>query len=156
MGEIDHVARNDLGDVIDAAQVQDCRLELRKQRGSGDVWMVTRGPLATLAHPLLPAAGVENARRLQEKDARIGLRSRRRYADWPRLRADEHVLVAFRARGNDLEYVFLLGDGRPFGGGGGGLPTTRRATALERVQMWLSGRRGSRVEIARHTGTDEP
>lgn len=147
MGEFDHVVRNDLDDVIDSAQVQDCRLELRKQRDSGDVWIVTRGPLGMLAHRLLPAAGLENAKRLRENDARIGARSRRRYADWPRLRVDDHVLVAFRARGNDLEYAFLLGDGRPFGGGGGRLPTTRRATAFERARMWLSGRRGGAVQV---------
>jgi hypothetical protein len=155
VNENDPVAREGLGDVIDAAQVQDCRLELRKQRGSGDVWMVTHGPLGTLAHPLMRAAGHANARSLEAHDPHIGVRSAGRYADWPRLRADEHVLVAFRARGNELEYAFLLGDGRPFGGGGGGLPTARRATALERARIWLSGRRASRVEIARYTGADE-
>lgn len=146
---------NDLGDVIDAAEVQDCLLEVRKKRGTGDVWVVARGPLATTAIPLLSAAGLENARQLQEHDTLIGVSSRRRYAHWPRLRADDHALIAFRARGDDLEFVFLLGDGRPFGGGGSWLPTARRASIRERAQMWLSGRRGSRVEIARHTGTDD-
>jgi len=35
----------------------------------------------------------------------------------------------------------MFGDGVPFGGGGSGLPTARRPSLLERVQMWISGRR---------------
>lgn len=151
MNENDQIVRNDLGDVIADAQVADCRLEFRRQRGTGDIWCVASGPLAVIAVPVLSGRGVGEASRLAALDHHVGQRSRSRYANWQRARITDDVLIAFRARGSDLEFAYLLGDGRPFGGGGGWLPTARRATLLERVQMWLSGRRGGRVEFTRHT-----
>jgi len=140
----DYVAGHDLGDVVAAAAVGDCRLEFRRQRGTGDLWYLAIGPLATIAVPSIPADV------LARVDRGAGQRSRARYAKWPRVRIDDDLLIAFRARGSDLEFAYLFGDGAPFGGGGGWLPTARRASLLERAQMWLSGRRGSHVDFARH------
>ena len=145
MNADEYVARYDLGDVIDAAPLGDCRLAFRHQRGTGDLWCVAIGPLATIAIPLLPGDALARA------DRRAGQGARARYAKWPRVRIDDDLLIAFRSRGSELEFEYLFGDGAPFGGGGGWLPTPRQATLLERVQMWLSGRRGGHVEFARRT-----
>jgi hypothetical protein len=145
MNAKDPVVRNGLGDVIATAAMRDSRLEFRRQLGTGDLWCIGIGPLATIAVPLLPGNAVARADRL------AGQRSRARYAKWQRVRIDDDLLIAFRARGSDLEFAYLFGDGAPFGGGGGWLPTAQRATLLERAQMWLSGRRGGRIEFARRT-----
>ena len=146
------MVRNDLDDVVAAAQVGDCRLEFRFQLDGGDLWCVTRGPLATLAHPLLSADGVAQAR-LHAREGSAGKRQLARYAKWPKVRITGDLVVAFRARGDDLQFAWLYGEGYPFGGGSGGLPTAQRASPLERLRMWLSGRRGARVEYTR--GIDE-
>lgn len=153
MNEIDPVIRNDLGDVVASADLGDCRLEFRFQRPSGDLWCVTSGPLATMAHPLLTADGVALAGR-HAVNGLPGRRSHERYAKWPRVRINDDLLVAFRARGDDLQFAWLYGAGFPYGGGDGWLPTSRKATVVERMEMWLSGRRGTRVLYARHVDGD--
>jgi hypothetical protein len=67
---------------------------------------------------------------LARVDRQAGQRSRSRYAKWQRVRIDDDLLIAFRARGSDLEMHYLFADGAPFGGGGGWLPTARRAPLL--------------------------
>jgi hypothetical protein len=104
VNEDDQVVRNDLGGVIAAVPIGDCRLEFRHQQGTGDLWCVQIGPLATLAVPSIPAHVLAQVRSGRDAtDRRASERSRAQYAKW------------------------------------------------QRVQMWLSGRRGGRVEYARHT-----
>ena len=145
MDDNDHLVRNDLGGVIVDVPVKDCRLEFRRQRGTSELWCVAIGPLATLARPLLPADVMARV------DRKAGQGSRARYAKWQRVRIDDELLIAFRARGSDLEFAYLFSDGAPFGGGGGWLPTARRAPLLERARTTLSGRRSARVEFTRRT-----
>jgi hypothetical protein len=64
---------------------------------------------------------------------------------------DDDLLIAVRARGHLLEWHTMFGDGTPFGGGGGWLPTAQRASLLERATLWLSGHRGSVVTFTRDT-----
>ena len=150
MKENDQVERNDLGEVVVTTPVGDCRLEFRRQRGSGDLWCVGSGPLGVIAWPVMSADGLVHARRLAASDPHVGLRSRARYEKWQRVRINDDLLIAIRARGSELALEYLLADGRPFGGGGAALPTARRAKLLERARMWLSRRRGGRLNYLRH------
>ena len=150
MNASDHVVLNDLGDVIAAVPVGDCRLEFRHQRHTGDLWCVSSGPLGSIALPVLDARGLAQGSRRDAMDRRHGERSRPRYAKWQQVPINDDLLIAFRARGSDVEFAYLFGDGSPFGGGGGWLPTARRATLLEHAQRWLSGRRGHRVPVFWH------
>jgi len=103
----DHLVRNDLGGVIVDVPVGDCRLEFRRQRGTSELWCVTIGPLATLARPMLRADVMARV------DRKAGQGSRARYAKWQRVRIDDELLIAFRARGSDLEFAYLFSDGAP-------------------------------------------
>jgi len=116
--ENDQVERNDLGEVVVTTPVGDCRLEFRRQRGSGDLWCVGSGPLGVMAWPVMRADGLVHARRLALSDPQIGLRSRARYEKWQQVRINDDLLIAIRARGSELALGYLLADGRPFGGGG--------------------------------------
>lgn len=149
MDEHDQVVRNDLGDVIAEAAVRDCRIAFRRQRGSQDLWCVVSGPVAVIAMPVIPATVLAQVRTHRDPSDALALRARGRYATWQQVRIDDDLLIAIRARGSHLEWHTTFGDGTPFGGGGGWLPTAGRESLLERAQLWLSGYRGRHVEFIR-------
>lgn len=149
MNESDYVARNDLGDVVAEVVLLDCRLTYRRQRGTGDVWCVVSGPRAVIANEVIRADVLEQVRAHRDPADPVRLRARGMYAKLPQVRINEDLLIAVRARGDRLEWHSMFGDGTPFGGGGGWLPTARRTSLLERAKLWLSGRRGSVVTFTR-------
>ncbi|TMF79294.1 MAG: hypothetical protein E6I18_07480 [Chloroflexi bacterium] len=155
MDEHDYVLRNDLDEAIVETSLGDCRLAFRRQRRSGDLWCVVGGPLAVIAVPLIPAGILEQVRDHRDPTDPLARRARGRYAKWQQVRVDDDLLIAIRGRASDLQWHFLFGDGTPFGGGGSWLPTARRASLLDRLRLWLSGRRGSHVAFLRETNAKE-
>jgi hypothetical protein len=147
--EQDQVQRNDLGATIAETTILDCRLAFRRQRASGDLWCVVSGPLTVIALPLVPSDVLDQVRRHRDLSDPLAQRARGRYVKWQQVRIDDDLIIAVRARANDLEWHYLFGDGTPFGGGGSWLPTARSAPLLERLQLRLSGRRGSNVGFLR-------
>jgi hypothetical protein len=149
------IAHYDLGAPVATTDLGDCRLWFHAQQSSGDVWCLMTGPRGTLALPLIqrePFLQVLHDR----PTARAGIPARagERYATWQQVRISDDLTVALRARGDALEFGYLFADGVPFGGGGAGLPTARRASVLERVQLWRSGHRGSSISYSRHAHED--
>jgi hypothetical protein len=151
--ERDHVLRNDLEDSIAEIAIWDCRLAFRRQRVSGDLWCVVSGPLGVIALPFVPSNILDQVRRRRDLSDPLAQRARGRYAKWQQVGIDDDLIIAVRARARDLQWHYLFGDGTPFGGGGSWLPTARPAPLVERVQLWLSGRRGSNVGFLRDAGT---
>jgi hypothetical protein len=149
MDDQDPVLRNHLGDVVAEVTVRDCRLAFRRQRATEDIWCVVSGPLATIAMSVMPADVLDQVRTYRDPTDTLARRARGRYAKWQQVRIDDDLLFAVRGRGSHLEWHPMFGDGTPFGGGGGWLPTARRESLLERAQLWLSGHRGSHVQFAR-------
>lgn len=144
------IVRHNLGAAVAIVHFDDCRVSFHEQLGTGDVWYLAIGPLGTVAWPLIRKkvflqvlggwpAGQRSAHR----------RARERYAKWQCVTISNDLSVALRARGNALEFKYLFADGVPFGGRFVGLPTIRRASLIERAQMWLSGQRGRRVDYLR-------
>jgi hypothetical protein len=149
VNERDQVLENDLGDVIAEMPIRDCRLEFRQQRATGDLWCIVSGPLAVIAREVIPADILARVRTQRDPTDPLARRARGRYAKWQHARIDDDLLIAMRARGNHLEWHHTFGDGTPFGGGGGWLPSARRESLLERAR--LAGYRGRDVEVAVHT-----
>jgi hypothetical protein len=149
--ESELIDRHDLGPSIATARVADCRLSFHEQRPTADIWCLATGAHGTFALPLLQREPL--LRLLSNRpvvDERVARRAQARYARWGHVGIGNDVVLAFRARGDALDFEYLFADGIPFGGGAAALPTARRATVIERIQMRLSGRRGARVSYARH------
>jgi hypothetical protein len=146
------ISRHDLGAAVATVNLGDCRISFHEQRSTEDVWCLTTGPRGTLVMPLIQrAVFAQVLRHRQDLPGGVARRARERYATWQRVAIGDDLLLALRARGDALDFEYLFSDGVPFGGGSTGLPTARRATLLERAQMWLSGRRGAMVHYARHS-----
>lgn len=148
MDDEEVIRREELGDAVAELAISDCKLAFRRQRGTRDLWSVVTGPLGTIAAPVLRGEVLDRVRhgRQSPADPRVG-RAARRYRDWARVRIDEDLVLAVRARGNQVDLEFLFSDGMPFGGASGGLPTNRRPNLTQRVQLWLSGRRGEALHF---------
>lgn len=145
------IEREGLGDPVGAVQLNDCELTFRRQVATNDVWCVATGPLGTFAYCVI----TDEVLRLVQRPARDASRdelSRRRTMTWPQVRIGDDFVVAVRAAGNRLSYAYLFGDGAAFGGGESGLPSARQSTPLDRARSWLSGARGSSIQIFRHKG----
>jgi hypothetical protein len=151
VNESELIDRHDLGPSIATARVADCQLSFHEQRPTADIWCLATGPHGTFALALLQRELV--LRLLSDRpvvDERVARRAQDRYAKWGRVSIGKDVVLAFRARGDALDFGYLFADGMPFGGGTTGLPTARRATVIERIQMRLSGRRGAVVSYTGH------
>ena len=111
------------------------------------------GPLAVIRLALVPSSVLDQVRRRRDPLDPLARRARGRYAGWEQVGIDDDLIIAVRARAHDLEWHYLFGDGTPFGGGGSWLPTARPVPLIERVQLWLSGRRGSSVAFMRDADT---
>lgn len=153
MNEDEIVERERLGPPVGTFEFWDCRITLRRQAGTNDVWSMVASPLGTFASRLIED---EILRRVQagrvSRDASRDESSRRRTRAWTRVRIDQNLIVALRARGLWLDYAFLFGDGAGFGGAASGLPTLRRPGLRERVALWLSGARGGPIQFAYDLG----
>lgn len=151
MDESELIVRHELGAAVATVNLADCRLSFHEERSTRDVWCLSTGPHGTLAMPLVERAVFTQALRHRlDMPGGVARRARARYAKWQRVAIGDDLLLALRARGDALDFGYLFSDGVPFGGGSAGLPTARRASLLERTQMWLSGRRGPMVTYARH------
>lgn len=142
----DLVEREQLGAPLATVELNDCHVTFRRQRGTNDVWSVATGPLGTFGHRLIENKVLQQVQLMRPaRDASRDDASRRRVREWRQVRIDDDLVIALRARGNEVSYAYLFGDGAGFGGGGSRLPSSRRANPLERARSWLSGRRGSAV-----------
>jgi hypothetical protein len=144
------IAQHDLSASIATVHLEDCRLSFHRQRSTGDAWCLATGPLGTFAMPMIKKSVLAQVlRHRQAAPGALAQRAPERHAKWQRVTIGDDVVLALRARGNALDFEYLFTDGTPFGGGSSGLPTARRAGVIERAQMWLSGRRGTTVVLAR-------
>jgi hypothetical protein len=153
--ESDQVDREKLGPPLATVVVEDCRVTFRRQARTEDVWCVTTGPLGTFAVRLIDNEVLRRViRGRPSRDASRDASSRVRTLRWARVRIDDDFLIAVRARGNVFEFAYLFSDGASFGGASGGLPTGRRRSPLDLLVAWFSGRRGSSVQVFRHSEGD--
>ena len=151
MNESDPVEREKLGPPVASVIIRDCRIRFHRQIGSEDVWCVTTGPLGTIPVRLIPNDVLQRVIRSRtSRDPSHDASSRLRSLKWARVRIDDSLLVAVRARGNNVEFAFLFSDGAGFGGASSGLPTDRLPSPFELLRSWLSGRRGSSSQVFRH------
>jgi len=145
MGESEWVAREGLIGPVAATTLLDCRLAFYRQETSGDVWVVTSGPLGTIGTRLVAGEVFE-----QVKAGWAGRRSPVTLgAEWTVVRIDE-LLIGVRRLGPGVQYAFAFADGRRFGGGAGGLPTEHQPNVIERLLAAVRRERWPKVTIHRH------
>jgi hypothetical protein len=147
MDSAEWVAVRDLDEAFARVQLAECILEFRRQRATQDVWCIERGPLGTIAIPIIDRAGPDRVLAARTPEERRPWRGPKGV----RIKLDDDFAIDVRLRGAEIVGTYLFADGSPFGGFGGGLPTRRKLAPHLRVLDWLRGRRGSgRIDYAVH------